>query len=609
MTEALRHRGPDDSGIHIEERVALGHRRLSIIDLSPLGHQPMFSADRRLCIVFNGEIYNFQELRDRLVSKGHSFLSNSDTEVILAAYREYGPDCLAHLQGMFAFAIWDRANETLFAARDRLGKKPLYYYADGRSLVFASELRSLMRLRWISLELDLNALDSYFALQYIPGPRTVFRRISKLQPGHFLLARDFGRQWHVQRYWHPERRLERDPDSLERARNLIEDSVKRRLVADVEIGVLLSGGLDSSLITAIAARRSGKKLKTFSVGFSDERLNELACAERVARLFETDHHAIVADDVTPGTLADVIDHLDEPLGDPACIPTYLVAQFAARHVKVVLSGEGADELFGGYRYYPLERMFAAVSYVPEEVRHALGWLLATRPLVYWLSFADRLSRALQSRPEASVARWVTVFGSRERQRYFSDDFLAATRCADPLSPIYEVFAQCGKKDLPSRGLEVDLRTWLPDDLLMKVDKMTMANSLEARAPFLDQRLAEYMMACSTRVKFGATSTKLLLKRLALQYLPIEVTRRRKHGFEVPIAAWMRRNFREAAEECFSARALREVGLFKSDEIRCEWSRFVSSEAPVAPRRMWTMFAFMQWHRHHLGRNGSVGVAA
>src|SRR5216683_2517033 len=242
-----------------------------------------------------------------------------------------------------------------------------------------------------------------------------------------------------------------------------------------EIGMLLSGGLDSSLITAIAARRSGKKLKTFSVGFRDERLDELAHAERVARLFETDHHAIVADDVTLGTLADVIDHLDEPLGDPACIPTYLVAQFAARHVKVVLSGEGADELFGGYRYYPLERMFAAVSYVPEEVRRALGWLLATSQLVYSLSFADRLSRALQSRPEASVARWVTVFGSRERQRYFSDDFLAATRCADPLSPIYEVFAQCGKKDLPSRGLEVDLRTWLPDDLLMKVDKMTMAN--------------------------------------------------------------------------------------------------------------------------------------
>jgi asparagine synthase (glutamine-hydrolysing) len=594
MTSAMAHRGPDDAGAWVRGQAGLGHRRLSILDLSPLGHQPMWSADGRRVIVFNGEIYNFERIGSDLVRAGHRFRSRCDTEVILAAYEEYGTGCLERLRGMFSLAIWDDNDRTLFVARDRLGKKPLYYYADGTRFAFASELGALLRLPWLPSDLDLHAVSSYFALQYVPGPRTIYRHVRKLQPGHFLTVREFGARHRIERYWRPGCGGGTDTDPIRTLGGLLEESVALRLIADVPVGVLLSGGLDSSLITALAARQSPRRVQTFSVTFPHKKLDESSYAELVARHAGTDHHAISADEATPDVLCAVVEHLDEPLADPAAVPTYVIARLAARHVKVVLTGEGADELFGGYRHYRWERLAAPALGLPPGVRRAAARLLVRSS--GQRSLTDRIIKVLDSRTEASVARWVTVFGADDRRRCFSREFQVVTDGVDPLAPIYDIVGGSDSDDGRGRALALDLQSWLPDDLLMKVDKMSMANSLEARAPYLDQVLVEYVLSCRPTLKFSAFRSKILLKRLGLRYLPPEIVNRRKHGFEVPVASWLLGNFRDLAEECFRISVLKEIGLFEPDAVRAEWTRLTSGDPSASPRRLWTLFSFIQWHR-------------
>jgi len=601
MTESLRHRGPDDSGVHLNNQVALGNRRLSIIDLSPLAHQPMFSTDRRFCIVYNGEIYNYQEIREELQKRGHSFRSNSDTEVILKSYEEYGPECLQRLRGMFAFAIWDEREKLLFAARDRLGKKPLYYSSSGRYFAFASEIRSLLTLPWVSRELNPLAISEYFALQYIPAPRTAFRSICKLRPAHYLIAREYGRKSEIHRYWQlPQAANDSEPisDPTEKVEDLLQESVRLRLISDAEVGILLSGGIDSSLITAIASRSSSKRIKTFSVGFKDRPLDELPHANQIAKEFGTEHYSIIVDEVTPDVLLKIIAHIDEPLGDPACIPTYLIARFAAQHVKVVLSGEGGDEVFGGYPSYVREQLVRPLFLLSLSFRKRLAQSLCEDGLSHASRFSDRLAKVLESSPEASVVRWTNVFGNYDQKRYFSELFLRETEGSDPLESIYEAWAQCKEGSFLGRGMGVDLRTWLPDDLLMKVDKMTMANSLEARTPFLDHKLVQYMTSLGTSYKVQAKKTKILLKEVASRYLPHEIVNRKKHGFEVPIVHWLLGNFRDMAEENFDEEALRRVHVFNVSGVRREWMRAKVRGSHPSPRKLWLMFCFLQWCRQH-----------
>jgi asparagine synthase (glutamine-hydrolysing) len=601
MTESLRHRGPDDSGVHLNNQVALGNRRLSIIDLSPLAHQPMFSTDRRFCIVYNGEIYNYQEIREELQKNGCSFESNSDTEVILKSYEEYGPECLQRLRGMFAFAIWDEREKLLFAARDRLGKKPLYYSSSGRYFAFASEIRSLLTLPWVSRELNPLAISEYFALQYIPAPRTAFRSISKLPPAHYLIAREYGRKFEIHRYWQlPQAANDSEPisDPTEKVEDLLQESVRLRLISDAEVGILLSGGIDSSLITAIASRSSSKRIKTFSVGFKHRPLDELPHANQIAKEFGTEHYSIIADEVTPDVLLKIIAHIDEPLGDPACIPTYLIARFAAQHVKVVLSGEGGDEVFGGYPSYVREQLVRPLFLLSLSFRKRFAQSLSVDAFCHASRFSDRLAKVLESSPEASVVRWTNVFGDYDRKRYFSELFLRETEGSNPLESIYDACAESKEGSFLGRGMEVDLRTWLPDDLLMKVDKMTMANSLEARTPFLDHKLVQYMTSLGTSYKVQGKKTKILLKEVASRYLPHEIVNRKKHGFEVPIVRWLLGNFRDMAEENFDEEALRRVHVFNVPGVRREWMRAKVRGSHGSPRKLWLMFCFLQWCRQH-----------
>jgi asparagine synthase (glutamine-hydrolysing) len=605
MTHSMRHRGPDDGGTFVDGQVGLGHRRLAIIDLSSAGHQPMFSADRRFCTVFNGEIYNFRDLRRELEKRGHTFRGHSDTEVILASYAEHGPSCVECFQGMFAFAIWDLQEKTLFVARDRLGKKPLYYVADGHRLAFASEIQALRRLRWVPDDLDRDAINAYFTLQYIPGPATAYRHIRKLLPGYALTATGFGRHVRTEPYWRLDSAVATEGgDPTRRVTELLEEAVGLRLIADVEVGILLSGGVDSSLITAMAARQSSRPLKTFSVGFRDRALDETRHAEEIASLCKTDHRTLSADEVTPQVWEDVVDHMDEPLGDAACIPTYLIAKVAAQHVKVVLSGEGADESFGGYPHYRLERIAGRTASLPAPLRRNLAKVMCNWPATR-LASADRLEKVLQSRPEAGASRWVTVFGERDRRRLFSAEFLAATDATHPLESIHRLSAEYATTGSKRRTIDTDLRSWLPDDLLMKVDRMTMAHSLEARAPFVDHRLVEYVRRCDVRWTYGATGTKRLLKKIARAYLPTAIVDRPKHGFDVPHRQWLLGNFRELAEECFSPKHLAGTPVFDAGKARREWETFVVGRYRGTARRIWLMFCFLQWHAKHLQLSRAV----
>ena len=602
LVRSLRHRGPDDDGTYHDGCVGLGHNRLSIIDLSPRGHQPMFSVDGNCCLVFNGEIYNFRELRDDLLSKGHTFRSKSDSEVILNSYEEYGFDCVSKFRGMFAFALWDSQKQTLFLARDRLGKKPIYYYTDGKRFAFASEIKALLKLRWLQRKIDPAALHTYFALQYISGPRTVFEGISKLLPGHYLVVRNLSSSMSFEHreYWQPtppeniDRDLDRDPAEV--VEELLDESVRLRLVSDVEVGVLLSGGLDSSLLAALAVRNSADSIKTFSVRFRNQQFDEHVFADLVAQQLGTHHYTLVADEVKPETFVKVIEHLDEPLADPACVPTYMIASLAAQHVKVVLSGEGADEIFGGYPYYVYENIMSPLLRIPGTVRRNLTRLLTPLRFVGGdVRKVKRLMRVLSSPREIGSMRWVDVFSREDCKYFYTPPFYSAVKDIDPMSTIREFFNGSRKKRLLEKAMDVDLKVWLPDDLLMKVDKMTMAHSLEARAPYLDHKLVEYVSGLGIRNKISGTKTKTLLKQIASKYLPDEVVRRKKHGFEVPIAQWMLNNFRELAEQAFSRNALASTGILDPDHVRKEWAGMKSGDKSVHPRKLWLAFCFMQWH--------------
>ena len=598
MVQALNHRGPDDNGIYYEGQIGLGHNRLSIIDLSYLGHQPMFDVNKDCCIVYNGEIYNYQGIRNELLSRGYSFRSKTDTEVIIYAYYEFGFDCLKKLRGMFAFALWDSKKKILFLACDRLGKKPVYYYSDGKQFVFASEIKALLKLYWVPRELDPLAINEYFTFQYILSPKTIFRYIFKLPAAHFLIVEDSGATYKIQRYWQPDQddygATEEMEDPSCEANRLLEESVILRLISDVEVGVLLSGGIDSSLIAAIASQNSSRKIRTFSVGFKDMRFNELPHANLVAKKLGTEHYAIIADEVTPDIFIKVMEHIDQPLGDAACIPTYLIARCAARHVKVVLTGEGADEIFGGYPYYIAEQYIGPLYFIPADVRKYLSCFLGKFISFQSSIFLQRIVKVLETRREASISRWVSIFGRHDKIKYFSDSFLSSVKEKDPMNSIYEIFVQSKKEDLLSRGLEVDLQTWLPDDLLMKVDKMTMANSLEARAPFLDHKLVEFMYSLDAKYKVVGGGTKILLKKIAEKYLPFEIINRKKHGFEVPVGQWMLDKLRDLAEESFSSKVLRTVNIFNANAVHTEWAHLKSAGRAWYPRRIWLMFCFLQW---------------
>lgn len=601
MVAVLRHRGPDDQGIHVEPSLGLCHTRLAIIDLTSTGHQPMADKTGRFVIVFNGEVYNHEKLREALMVKGCQFRGRSDTEVVLESYKEYGHECVHHLRGMFAFAVWDREKRELFLARDRLGKKPLYYVLTPTRLAFASELRALLTLPWVSRRVRLPALSSYLMLQYVAGAETILESVCRLQPGHWAMVRCDEEQIKLETraYW----RMPDTPVSVsggsptERVQELIMESVRLRMISDVPLGIFLSGGLDSSLLAAMAARLSGGRIKTFSVRFRDAEYDEHRFARLVASHIGTEHEEIEAEEATPEILLEVIRYLDEPIADPASLPTFQLARAASRHVKVILSGEGADEMFGGYPHYVRERLFVQYfSWVPIAWRQQLARGLRTIPAMREQATLRRLARVLESPDAFGATRWVTVFSPAEFGEWLAPSVRDTLRYQNPYELLEANFSQLLHGTNTDKSMRSDLASWLPDDLLMKMDKMTMANSIEGRAPYLDHHLVEYVSNLPTAFKIDGCHTKTVLKEIASHILPAEIVFRKKHGFEIPLRKWLIDCFRDLAEDSFCESAQRNLGIFIPARVQREWTLLREGSACAYPRRLWVILCLMQWSK-------------
>jgi asparagine synthase (glutamine-hydrolysing) len=545
MADCMRHRGPDDEGFHTDPPAYLGFRRLSIIDLST-GHQPLANEDETVWIAFNGEIYNHLELRAELEKKGHRYRTRTDTETIVHLYEEEGPHFARRMNGMFAIALWDRKRRRLVLVRDRLGVKPLYYARlPGGTLAFASEMKALRLCPGVDTSIDPAALDSYLALQYVPGPGTIHRGIQKLPPGHVLIATDAG-ELHVEPFWKLE--PEDPPPSFQAASEqfmaLFEDAVRIRLMSDVPLGAFLSGGLDSAMVVAAMAKAMDRPVKTFSIGFEgDGWYSELPHAATVAEAFKTEHHTLVVKAPDMRTLLpQVAAQLDEPLADVAAIPTYLLSRFAREHVTVALTGEGADELFAGYDHYRLDWLLELG-----------GW--ASTPIFRALRKPARLLRSSRARKAVFAAgmdqpeRFVyvrSVMTNSARRMLLRPDVRSEIPRSHLVARMERHFAGDGTG--LNAVLRADLQEWLPDDLLMKVDKMTMLTSLEARVPFLDYRIVEMVSGFPPSWKYRNGRSKVLLKSVAERVLPPEIINRPKHGFMPPVREWLRGSLKSFMQE-------------------------------------------------------------
>jgi asparagine synthase (glutamine-hydrolysing) len=605
MAATLQHRGPDNDGFYDSPACVLGHRRLRIIDLSPLGHQPMCNEDASIWITFNGEIYNYLELREELVKRGHLFRSRTDTEVILHLYEEVGDACLERLNGMFALAIWDAKRERLLVARDRFGKKPLYYTSDGRRFRFASELKALLVDRAVSREIDPEALSLYVSLGYIPCPRTIFRGCLKLPPASKLVVeRDAStgglKVTGPERYWTvryaPDARLT-EPDCLVRIQELLRDAVRIRMYSDVPLGAFLSGGVDSSAVVAQMAAVSERPVETFSIGFDQASFDELRYAEVVAKQAGTNHHVFRCAPDALEVLPTLVHHFDEPMADASAVPTYYVSRIARTLVTVALSGDGGDEIFAGYtRYDNAMRRWQRMRALPGPLirggfrllstlypRRARGWGIlnrhALRPLEAYI--AD-MSAFLPSEVAVLVSQGKAAAGEN------TDVFALARRLAEA----------SGNGDFLSQMQYVDQMLYLPDDILVKVDRASMAVSLEVRAPLLDYRLAEFMATVPSRLRYHGGETKYLLKKAMEGVLPREILYRDKMGFEVPLKHWFREGAREFARDVLLSRECRTRGFFDPEEVERILDRHGQGDRDFA-QRIWTLLFFELWCRHWL----------
>lgn len=589
-TDAMAHRGPDDAGIYLDGDLGLGNRRLSIIDL-PGGHQPIANEDESVWIAFNGEIYNYRELHAWLEGRGHVFRTVSDTEVILHLYEERGVDCLESLRGMFAFAVWDKKLRRLFIARDRLGIKPLFYKLSSNGIAFASELRSLMELAPERFETDPQSIYDFFALRYVPGARTLYRDVNKLLPGHYLLAERGGAR--TQSYWDvpiAEEYKGSEASLAEEVMACLRESVRLRLIADVPLGAFLSGGTDSSAVVALMSELGARPLRTFSAGFAESGFSELPYARRVAERFSAGHEEIViqSSDVA-NDLPRLIALRAEPVAEPTDIALYRLAQLAARSVKVALAGEGGDELFAGYSKYAADRLSGLVSLFPRAFSRGL-----MQALPYRLRRGQLALEAMSVRDEAErMATWFGSFSLRERAGLFSRDFL---RHIDPAHPA-KVFSTClDQKRTPlKRMLYADLKIWLPDNLLLRGDQMTMAASLEERVPFLDHKLVELAAKIPDAMLVRGFETKAFFRRMTKSILSAETLNRRKVGFTVPVAPWFRGALKPMLQDALLSSQAKSRGYFNPNHVErllqehCEGMR-------DRHKQLWALLNFELWQR-------------
>ena len=596
MCDVIRHRGPDDEGFRVEPGVALGMRRLSIIDVAG-GHQPIANEDGTIWIVFNGEVYNFRELRAELEAAGHRFSTSTDTEAIVHAYEQWGVDAIGRLRGMFGLAIWDSRTRTLLLARDRVGIKPLYYSVASGRLRFGSELKSLLCDPDLPVDIDVDALDHYLSFLYTPRDTSIFRDVCKLAPGHLLTWQE-GRL-HVQPYWRPEPAETFDGterDAVGELERVLTDAVASHMVSDVPIGAFLSGGVDSSVVVALMARLSTGRVKTFSIGFDEPEFDELEHARRVAEHYGTDHHEFVVRPDGLKILDELIAHFDEPFADSSAIPTWYVSEIARRHVTVVLSGDGGDELFGGYdRYLPHPRVVAFDRYAPQGLRRVAA--IAGDRLPHGVRGKNFLRHVGRSE-RARYLDTIRFFSSDEKPALLSPDVRAALGAIDPEIRLARHFERYASLPWASQMMRFDLETYLPDDVLTKVDRMSMAHSIESRVPLLDNGVIDLANALPSSLKIKNGRRKHVLKEVATRLLPDGIVDRKKQGFGVPLGTWFRGDLKELFADTLLSPSTLQRGYFESRFVKRIVNEHLSGRRDHT-LRLWQLVVFERWHRQYL----------
>jgi asparagine synthase (glutamine-hydrolysing) len=597
MNEAIRHRGPDEDGFYFNDGVGLAIRRLAIIDLKT-GQQPIHNRDRSKWLVFNGEIYNYRELREKLEQLGHVFYTNSDTEAVIAAYDQYGTDCPKHLRGMFAFAIWDEREKSLFLARDRVGKKPLLYAQTSNQLLFASEFSALVLHPDVSREVNFEAIHHYLSFICVPAPLTAYQSIKKLEPGHWLLWRNG--EIKTERYWQLDFSNKvslSEEEAGERAVELLREAVRIRLMSEVPLGAFLSGGIDSSAVVALMAQESSEPVKTFSIGFEEQDFSELHHARRVAEHVGADHHEFVVRPDAMEVLPMLVEHYGEPFADSSAIPSYYVSRETRRYVTVALNGDGGDECFAGYERYAAMNLAQSYAALPGVLRS--GVKSAAQALPAFQSRANPLGKAQRFVAAASLSpierylRWISAFDEGAKLDLYSDSFRHETANFSTAGIIAPWFAKANGSGIVDAALLTDTMTYLPNDLLVKMDIASMSVSLEARSPFLDHVLMEFAASLPEKLKLRRLTTKYLLKKVLKTLVPAENLTRSKMGFGVPIGYWFRGVMQPFLRETLLSDKALSRNLFKPEKIRRIVDDHVEGKMDHS-HRLWSLLMLELW---------------
>ena len=605
MGDALKHRGPDDEGEMISNledmSIGLGHKRLSIIDLSSAGKQPMANEDESIWITCNGEIYNYRELTRELEDKGHRFKSHSDTEVIIHLYEEMGTGCVERLKGMFAFALWDNNKRTLFLARDRIGKKPLHYVLYDGGIIFASEIKALLKHPRVTKEIDFKSLNKYLTYEYVPAPNSIFKAVKKLEPGHCLLYQ--GGEIHLSQYW--DIPLEDNPivykteaEYIEELREILEKSIRARLVADVPVGVFLSGGIDSGLVTALATRES-QQLECFSVGFDDPSFDESKYARKIATGLNIRHQMKVFNmKEMQENLYSLAGLLDEPLADPSILPTYLLSKFTSERVKVALSGDGGDELFAGYQTYQAHKVVSYYSSLPGFLKSALRSIASYLPVSHKNISADfKIKQFLKGAGVSSEIRffiWMGTFIDSEKRCLLSDDLKEELRYDNTYEDIFSYINKSRLTNDLERILYLSMKLYLQDDILVKVDRASMANSLEVRSPLLDHEFVEFVCKLPMVYKLNGLKTKYLLKKAAAGILPDGIVNRTKKGFGIPVSRWLTEELKPLMFYYLEEKRIKKQGFFNYPYIKNLITDHLIKKKDNR-KSLWTLLTFQIWY--------------
>jgi len=592
MIDPINHRGPDDEGIIIEKNIGLGFKRLSIIDLSKLGHQPMSNKAGTIFIVFNGEIYNFLELRKICEDKGIIFSSRTDTEVIIALYEIYGEDFVKYLRGMFSIALWDKNSQKLILVRDRIGKKPLHYYNDSEFLAFGSEIKSFLKLPWFTKQINWDSFNEYFTYGFISSPKTIYQNIHKVKPGYIMIYKNgFLTE---KPYWELSPSIKNIYDEneiLELLRSKISESVKIRMNSDVPLGAFLSGGIDSSIIVAFMAQHSAEPIKTFSIGFGEKDFDETKYAREVSDIFSTDHTEHIVFPDYAEIIESVIADFDEPFGDSSALPTFIVSKITKEYVTVALSGDGGDELFGGYNLYSIAQKEKMFDIIPSNLKPIFKHISRIYPKC--LKGKDIIYRMSVKNPQLRFIERRKLFYDYERHSLYSDKLLMNAGSYSVNELQQENFNNVHDIDFLNQCMFNDLKYYMVEDILVKVDRMTMLNSLETRCPLLDHELVELAFQLPADLKMKNGINKYLLKKLLDGYVPSNIINRRKQGFALPLTHWFNNELYEFANDLIFSDVMKESGFFNMKEVRKIYSIHKSGRRNMS-YKLWLLLAFSIW---------------